>query len=244
MRSVSLCVVCFVLLSIIAPRAQERAVQSNITPRPVPLLDRFLATADTPPIAYRAIRYLSAQAGERKATLKAVTSFDPANGFSYEVLEESGSGIIRSRVLRAALEAEKSAKQAAQRSRAALTIENYEFEPAIDAGDGRQRIGIHPKRKEPMLIDGTVMVATADADLLRVEGMLVKRPSFWTRRVDVVREYARIAGMRVPIAMTSTADVLFVGKSTFEMRYEYESVNGKPVSPASTEVPTMTLTKR
>jgi hypothetical protein len=228
MRSVSLSVVCLVLLSIGPTGGQERTADSAAVAVPLSLLDKFLATADTP-IAYRAIRYLSAQAGDRKASLKARTTFDPATGFSYEVLEETGSGIIRSKVLRAALEAEKSAKQAAQRLRAALTMENYQFEGAVDAGDGRQRIAMHPRRKEPMMIDGSILLTSADADLVRVEGLLVKRPSFWTRRVEVVRDYARIAGMRVPVLMTSTADVLLVGRSTFEMRYAYESVNGMAV---------------
>lgn len=234
MRSVSSSVVCLCLVSIIAVRAQERTADSAAITTPAPLLDRFLATADTPPVAYRALRYLSAQAGERKASLTARTSFDPATGFAYEILEETGAGIIRSKVLRAALEAEKSAKQAAQRSRAALTTENYQFEAAVDVGEGRQRITIRPRRKEPMLIDGSIVLTSADADLVRVQGLLVKRPSFWTRRVEVVRDYTRISGTRVPISMSSTADVLFVGKSTFEMKYAYESVDGKPVPPSST----------
>jgi hypothetical protein len=245
MRSVSLSVVCLVLWSFVATSGQERVPEfASTATTTVPLLDRFLPTADAPPVAYRAVRYLTAQAGERKASLKARTSFDPATGFTYEVLEESGSGVIRSKVLRAALEAEKSAKQSAQRARAALTIENYQFDAAVDAGDGRHRIRIHPRHKEQMMIDGSIMLTSADADLVRVEGLLVKRPSFWTRRVEVVRDYARVAGMRVPVSMTSTADVLFVGKSTFEMRYEYESVNGKPVTPAAADAAATVLTKK
>jgi hypothetical protein len=71
---------------------------------------------------------------------------------------------------------------------------------------------------------------------VRVEGVLVKRPSFWTRRVEVTREYSRIGGARLPVMMSSVADVLFVGRSTFEMRYEYESVNGQPVSSVAQRV--------
>jgi hypothetical protein len=50
-----------------------------------------------------------------------------------------------------------------------------------------------------------------------------------------VRRYARINGVRVPIAMGSTADVLFAGQSTFSMDYEYQSVNGVPVTPNPNE---------
>ena len=58
---------------------------------------------------------------------------------------------------------------------------------------------------------------------------LARRPSLWTRRVQVRREYTRIGGVHVPIAMSSTADVLVVGASSFSMTYRYVEINGKPV---------------
>jgi hypothetical protein len=78
---------------------------------------------------------------------------------------------------------------------------------------------------DTLLIAGSILLTEDQADLVRVEGRLVKRPSFWTRRVHVVRQYARVDGVRVPVAMESTADVLLVGRSTFSMRYEYEAIN-------------------
>lgn len=36
----------------------------------------------------------------------------------------------------------------------------------------------------------------------------------------------RVEGVRVPMAMESTADVLIAGRSTFAMTYDYQSVNG------------------
>jgi hypothetical protein len=63
-----------------------------------------------------------------------------------------------------------------------------------------------------------------------VEGELSKRPSIWTRRVHVVREYDRIAGVHVPISMKSNADVLIVGSSSFAMDYKYTEINGKTIN--------------
>jgi hypothetical protein len=230
MRIALACGICLLTVPAVAGR-QEPAPEASApvagAGRP---LERFLATADVPPVPYRAIRRLTARAGDRVASMVARTSFDLAGGFSFEVVEESGSGIIRSKVLRAALEAERSAKQAAQRSRAALTAANYEFDAGTSEGEEYERFRIKPRRKEPMMIDGSILLKAADGDLVRVQGLLVKRPSFWTRRVEVTREYSRIGGARVPVSMTSVADVLFVGRSTFEMRYEYESVNGQPAS--------------
>ena len=40
-----------------------------------------------------------------------------------------------------------------------------------------------------MLIDGSLFLRSDSADLVRVEGELSQRPSFWTRKVRIVREY-------------------------------------------------------
>jgi hypothetical protein len=47
--------------------------------------------------------------------------------------------------------------------------------------------------------------------------------------VNIVRRYERIGGVRVPVALESTAHVLIAGKSTMTMTYEYETVNGHRV---------------
>jgi hypothetical protein len=47
--------------------------------------------------------------------------------------------------------------------------------------------------------------------------------------VHIVREYARLIGVRVPVAMSSTADVLIVGSSSFSMTYKYTEINGEMV---------------
>jgi hypothetical protein len=89
---------------------------------------------------------------------------------------------------------------------------------------------VKPRRKDVGLIEGAVFVTNDDADLVRVEGRFVKTPSFWTTRVDVVRQYTRIAGARVPIRLETTAHLRFAGVATMLMTYDYETVNGQVVS--------------
>ena len=193
-------------------------------------LKLYLGTVGDSAPTYRAKRVLSARAGSRQATLVAMTARDASGEFTYEILSEEGSGVIRSKVLRAALEAEQNVKKQDQAARAAVTPANYTFESTGLTGDGVERVRIKPRRNDAMMIDGAMLLDADDGDLLRIEGQLVKRPSFWTKRVEIERHYARIAGARVPVAMSSVADVRFVGKSTFDMRYEYESINGTPVA--------------
>ena len=132
-------------------------------------------------------------------------------------------------MLVAALEAEQEAHRAPDRGQSALTPANYEFLD-ISHEDGRLvKVDIRPRRKHVMLVEGSLFVDADSADLVRIEGELSKRPSFWTRRVRVVREYDRVEGVHVPVGMRSTADVLIVGSSSFAMTYRYVEINGKPV---------------
>ena len=108
-------------------------------------------------------------------------------------------------------------------------------EPKILHGVAGVRLGVaeaaikKPGRKDLLLVNGSIFVDPASADLMRVEGRLSKTPSFWTRRVEVIRRYQRINGIRVPIAIESVAQVLIAGRSTFQMTYEYETINGERV---------------
>jgi len=130
----------------------------------------------------------------------------------------------------AALEAEQRSRQQRETGQAALTRDNYEFTETTPPGEGVREILLRPRRRSQMLIEGSLLVREASADLVRVEGRLSKPPSWWTRRVEVVRRYARIGGVRVPVEMTSTADVRLVGTSSFAMAYDYATINGDIVS--------------
>jgi hypothetical protein len=48
--------------------------------------------------------------------------------------------------------------------------------------------------------------------------------------VNIIREFARLDGVRVPMTTESIARLKFAGLSRMMVRYEYESINGRPVS--------------
>lgn len=197
------------------------------------LLDRFLAPDDQPLISYHAFRHLTAstRGGRMRASLDAWTTLDPVHGFTFEITKTEGSALIQRKVLIAALEAEQMAVQSAtNKAQVALTPANYEFLGISPLDERLVRVDVRPRRKHVMLVRGALVIESDSADLVRVEGDLSQRPSIWTRRVHVVREYDRVGGVHVPISMRSTADVLIVGSSSFSMTYRYDEINGKPVS--------------
>src|SRR5262249_857625 len=161
----------------------------------------------------RARRHLeaSSRGGKMTGQLDALTTLLPNGEFSFEVLHESGSMLIRERVLRAALLEEQGNHADAKLAESDFTRDNYDFR-LDDSRDGELvRIGLAPRRKSQLLISGAAFVRRDDADLVTIEGVLSKRPSFWTRRVAITRHYSRIDGVRVPVEVKLNADVLFVG---------------------------------
>jgi hypothetical protein len=182
---------------------------------------------------YRAYRRMHADSERfgQDAWLEAWTEMDD-RGFRYTIVSESGSEYMRTRVLKAVLRREQEIVAAGESGGSELTPDNYDFERETYA-NGERYVQIKPKRKDVLLVDGRMVLSRDGSELLRVEGRLSKNPSFWTSLVNVIRHYARLDGVRVPISTESVAKVRFAGLSHLEMHYDYTTINGRPVSLAA-----------
>jgi hypothetical protein len=194
-------------------------------------LQRFLARGETPTVEYRALRRIEADNPHfgQRAWMEAWTEFDNTHGFQYQIVGEGGSGYIRSKVLRAALDGEQKMWLAREPQRASFNNDNYQFDPATASPDGLTAVGVRPRRKDVLLVEGSIFLEPDDGTVARIEGRLSKAPSFWTRKVEIVRRYEQMGGVRVPVSIESVAHVLIAGRSTFKMTYQYETINGQHV---------------
>jgi len=194
------------------------------------ILELYLSVPDPDPIDFRALRHLEATNKKFNATawMDVWTEAD-RSGFRYRIAGEGGSDYIRSKVFRGWLETERKAWIENVTPSSAMTRANYMFEAGDTQPDGLTAFVLKPLRKDTMLVAGSIYVNPDDGELVRLEGRLIKPPSFWTRRVDIVRWYRRFAGIRLPVALESVANVRIAGESTFRVTYEYEIVNGQRV---------------
>jgi hypothetical protein len=192
------------------------------------ILERFLALDDPEPSQYRALRHLEARNDrfEKSAWMDVWTDAD-ASGFRYRIVAEDGSEYIRNRVFRASLETERKIWGSGAPDKAGFTHTNYTFEDRGAHSDGLASLAVKPRRKDLLLVDGVLFLRPDDGELMRLEGELAKSPSFWTRRVHIVRHYQRFLGFRMPVALETTAAVRIAGQSSFRMTYEYESINSQ-----------------
>lgn len=219
-------VIGFTLLLVVGLAASPRAGDSRPAGNP--------AIREAPLTQYRAYRrmHVKNEKFDQEAWMEAWTEFD-AQGFRYEIVNERGSDYVRNKVLREVLKREQEVIAQGDAARADLSPTNYEFSEPDSHGAGVRYVLLKPKRKDVLLVDGRMVLSHDGNELLRVEGRLSKNPSFWTSLVNVIRQYARLDGVRVPISTETIAKVKFAGLSHLEVQYEYESINNRPVSLAA-----------
>ena len=237
-RSLVVCVAAFTLVagSTVAPAAEPDS--GNV-------IGSVLGRSDQPLKEYRAFRRMHAATDKstHEAWLEAWTELKDGR-FTYDIVSERGSEMVRGKVLRSVLEREQELVNSGNTAKGELSDANYDFSEAGRDIDGSRVVEIKPKRKDVLLVDGHAVLDDG-GDLVRVEGRLAKNPSFWTSLVNIVRRYARIGGVRVPIATETTAKVKMVGTSKLQVTYDYVSVNGKPVrvNAARSEAPAHTAAR-
>lgn len=187
---------------------------------------------EAPLTQYRAFRRMHAKSEKfnHEGWLEAWTELDE-RGFHYQVVSERGSEYVRNKVLKAVLKREQELV-ADGGDKAALTEANYVFTDPEPAGDSRY-ILMKPRRRDVVLVDGRMVMSADGSDVVRIEGRLARNPSFWTSLVNIVRHFARVDGVRVPVFTETLAKIKFVGHSRMDVSYEYESINHQPVSVAA-----------
>ena len=202
-----------------APATAEAAEQS---------MKQFLAQGDAPH-AYRAVRRLEARHGNSTGWMEARTEFSPTAGFRYEVLAEGGSSQLREKALRAVLEGERALVEKGGIPRSSLAPCNYEFQATGIDPQGLATVLLSPRRKEHVLVAGTLFLRPVDGEIVRVQGRLAKSPSFWVKTVDIVKSYDRIEGVVMPVALESNAELRLFGDATLRMTWKYDEIDGRRV---------------
>ena len=191
------------------------------------VVSRFNNTA---PPAYRAYRRLEAGSPEKNKTgwLEAWTEFRPGEPLKVEIVDEGGSDYVRNKVLRGMLLSEQELVANGKPLRAAIDANNYELADGGTTEDGLQRVTLKAARKSEGIVNGALFLEPEAGYVTRIEGRLVKSPSFWVHDVDVTWKFARIGGHVLPVEVSSLGKVRMYGRSMFKMVYDYVSIDGRP----------------
>jgi hypothetical protein len=222
-----------VLATCLAAEGAEPPLSSSALDIGEATLARFLSRPDEPVTRYRARRHMEVEARGDRAWMDVRAELDPERGFRFTIEAAGGSRLLREKSLLSLLRAEAETHASGASARSALTADNYLLEPGARDADGLVRLRARPLRREATLVDGAFVVMPESADLVRVEGALARSPSFWIKRVEVSRHYARVRGHRVVVRLESLAQVRLVGPSRLVVTFDYEMIDGQPIEPST-----------
>jgi len=140
----------------------------------------------------------------------------------FEVVSETGWKAAQKHVLRKMLESEEEASHPDARSKARLSLDNYEFQMiGTDEVDGRSvyAIDVSPKRKEKYLFRGRIWVDRQDFALVRADGNPAKNPSFWTKSVHFTHAYQKSGPFWFPSTTDSLTEARIFGATALKIEY-------------------------
>jgi hypothetical protein len=150
------------------------------------------------------------------------------HGLQFKAIRYTGDGFVKSNVITRLLQSEADHVQKDDASLTAITPANYKFNhKGMRLIDGRMAhvYEVKPHKKRPGLFKGRIYLDAASGSLVRVEGTLVKSPSFFIKKIDFVQDYADFGGFTFPVHIHSEARARIVGRAIVDIDYrDYQPV--------------------
>jgi hypothetical protein len=168
-----------------------------------------------------------------KAQVVADITYFPPDQKRY--LIASSSGGMGERILRDILAKETESPKEAQRKE--ISPENYDFKiVSQEMFNGRRCyvLSMQPKRQEKDMLRGKLWVDAETYNMYRIEGQVVKSPSWWVRDLYILMSFACVDGVWLHTATHAVADVRFKGKYVMDSRDV--AYSAAPQAAASTRI--------
>jgi len=162
------------------------------------------------------------------AAMTVKTTYRRESGKSYVVQSSSGSVLIRKFGLDPILEREKEINLPGQVEHSWITSANYDMtlKPDLQTLDGRSCyvLSIHPKRKAPNLIVGSIWVDAKDFTIVRLEGVASKPPSIFAGTTHMTRDYKNVNGFSMATHARAESSTMLYGKTVVTIDYTGYSI--------------------
>ena len=98
---------------------------------------------------------------------------------------------------------------------------------------------VKPHKKRAGLFKGRVYLDAHTGTMVRVEGSVVKSPSFFVKRIEFMQEFADVQSFTLPIHMHSEAKARIVGRAIVDIVHrDYQPVPAATTQTAS-QVPAL-----
>lgn len=168
------------------------------------------------------------------AEMTVKTTYRKESGKSYEILNESGSQLLRKAVLERTLADERDLTRPAERVRALIDTSNYKMTVASSAALENHPctvLRITPRKSASYLFAGQIWVDSRDGSIMQLKGTTAKPVSILAGPTQVDRRYTLIDGY--PMATRATADTSVALVGQIRMVIDYSDYHLQPAGEAS-----------
>lgn len=156
------------------------------------------------------------------ADLEVTLTYQWPDKKEFKVLSETGSELLRKRVLKPLLQAETEAVKDENRSKAVILPENYDFSAAgyEQTPEGNFYVlEIKPKNKNKFLVRGRIWVDGEDFGIARMEGEPSVNPSWWLKRILIHAYFQKTGKFWLPLRNETQTQLRLLGKSWLTIEY-------------------------
>ncbi|MDR3764630.1 MAG: hypothetical protein P4M01_11085 [Acidobacteriota bacterium] len=158
----------------------------------------------------------------REAALEVVAHYAAPGSKQFDVVGESGSKMLQSKVLMKLLESEREAASGSARHNSDLTAGNYSFTllgTRPSPYGGCYLLGVSPRREDKFLYRGEICVNAADFAVESINAEPARSPSFWIKKTHIEHRYQKIGEFWLPASNRTVTNVRLGGTATLKIEY-------------------------
>ncbi|HUK88000.1 MAG TPA: hypothetical protein VLT85_10075 [Terriglobales bacterium] len=155
--------------------------------------------------------------------------YSAPNSLKFKAVKYSGDGFVKSNVITRLLQSEVDHVAKGESALTAISPDNYKFSyKGTEQVDGQPTYvyEVKPRQKRPGLFKGKIYLDVFTGGLRRAEGVIVKSPSFWVKKIEFVQEYADFGTFTFPVHMHSVASTRLIGQAVVDVTTrDYSSIS-------------------
>ena len=166
------------------------------------------------------------------AEMTVKTTYRRETGKSYQILSQSGSALVRKLGLDPLLESERIINLPGNVEHSWIMSTNYDMtlKPGTQILDGHLCLvfEIHPRRKAPNLVTGTLWVDAKDYTIAKLDGVASKAPSVFASVTHMTRQYAYVEGFSMATHARAESSTFLYGRTVVTIDYTGYQIEVKP----------------
>ena len=186
--------------------------------------------------AYSAVTLIHAELPEtsQQGEFELQRKYEAPHTLQFTPVHFSGDGFVKNNIISRLLQSEVDHVEKDDPALTAITPANYKFsyKGASFIDDRLVHVfQVKPHKKRAGLFKGRVYLDAHTGALVRVEGNVVKSPSFFVKRIEFVQDYTDVQSFTLPAHIHSEAKARIVGRTIVDITHR----DYQPVPAASTQ---------